>query len=318
MSSPFAIGLAAAACVIFALAILLFAYGKRQADSDALNVHLQRTIERQALGSGLGSPSDVVANFLAIQSTGPMQQKMKQWLRRIGAQAWGITAKQLWVLFGGGVLLFGWVWWKLGAALALVAFLVFSLCVMFYFWKKLERKRQKMLEQLPAFLDNMVRLITIGTSTQAAFQMSVAGIAEPLAGAMQQASAVLSASSNLGQALEALDETWGVSEFGLLGAVFRMSTKYGGRTDLVLERVSAYIRDKHAAERELHAMSAEVRMSAWILSLLPVVVGVLIMFLNDGYFLRMWNDEGGRQMIMLALGLELMGVALLYRLAKLR
>ena len=82
-----------------------------------------------------------------------------------------------------------------------------------------------------------------------------------------------------------LERMWGLPEFGLLAAVFRMSTRYGGRADLVLERVSAYIRDRQSAERELHALSTEVRLSAWVLALLPIVVGTLIMVLNEGYWL---------------------------------
>lgn len=97
-----------------------------------------------------------------------------------------------------------------------------------------------------------------------------------------------------------------------------MSVRYGGRADLVLERVSAYIRDRQSAERELHALSAEIRLSAWVLALLPVGVGALIMILNQGYFLRMWNDASGQRMVLLAIGLEGVGALLLYRLAQLR
>ncbi len=97
-----------------------------------------------------------------------------------------------------------------------------------------------------------------------------------------------------------------------------MSVRYGGRADMVLERVSTYIRDRQSAERELHAMSAEIRLSAWVLAMLPIVVGALIMVLNPGYFMRMWNDDSGRQMILIAAGLEAFGALLLYRLARLK
>lgn len=115
-----------------------------------------------------------------------------------------------------------------------------------------------------------------------------------------------------------LERSWRLSEFGLLAAVFRMSTRYGGRADQVLERVSAYIRDRQSAERELHALSAEVRLSAWILALLPVAVGGLIMILNQGYFMTMWQDETGRKMVLGAAGLEALGSFFLYRLARLK
>ena len=148
--------------------------------------------------------------------------------------------------------------------------------------------------------------------------MATTNIPPPLGDALQQATAALSASPDLGQAMGQLERNWQLAEFGLLAAVFRMSTRYGGRADLVLERVSAYIRDRLSAERELHAMSAEIRLSAWILALLPIVVGGLIMVLNPGYFMRMWNDSSGQKMIFIAAGLEAFGALLLYRLAQLK
>ena len=164
----------------------------------------------------------------------------------------------------------------------------------------------------------MVRLISIGNSPHAAFQMALGNVPVPLSEALNQAGAMLSASPDLGQAMGQLEKTWRLPEFGLLAAVFRMSVRYGGRADLVLERVSTYIRDRQSAERELHALSAEIRLSAWVLALLPIVVGGLIMVLNPGYFMRMWNDDGGRQMILIAAALEVFGALLLYRLARLK
>ncbi len=174
------------------------------------------------------------------------------------------------------------------------------------------------LSQLPAFLDNVVRLISIGNSPHAAFQFACNNVPEPLGGALQHASASLNISPDLGQAMAQLERAWGLPEFGLLAAVFRMSTRYGGRADLVLERVSAYIRDRQSAERELRALSTEVRLSAWILALLPIVVGTLILVLNEGYFMRMWNDPTGKKLIFVAGGLQVAGSFLLYRLARLK
>ncbi|MNY83819.1 hypothetical protein D3C86_2268610 [compost metagenome] len=61
-----------------------------------------------------------------------------------------------------------------------------------------------------------------------------------------------------------------------------------------------------------------MRLSAWILALLPIVVGTMIMLLNQGYFMRMWTDITGQKMIFIAAGLQVCGSLLLYRLARLR
>ena len=77
------------------------------------------------------------------------------------------------------------------------------------------------------------------------------------------------------------------------------------------------LRDREQAEHELVAMSAETRLSAWILGLLPIGVGAFLIATNPSYFMRMWNDETGRMLIFSAAGLQLIGVGLLYRLSRL-
>ncbi|MCY1550901.1 hypothetical protein D9M68_871890 [compost metagenome] len=64
-------------------------------------------------------------------------------------------------------------------------------------------------------------------------------------------------------------------------------------------------------------MSAETRMSAWVLGLLPLVVGAAIITINGAYFARLWDDGTGRQLVLGAAGLQALGVYLLYRLSRL-
>lgn len=108
-----------------------------------------------------------------------------------------------------------------------------------------------------------------------------------------------------------------LDELHLLAAILRISVRYGGRVDLLLERVAHFMRDREQAEQDLFAMTAETRMSAWVLSLLPVAVCCLIISFNAGYFLNMWNDASGRNIIWTAAALQVFGVLLLYRMAKL-
>jgi len=310
--------IAAGACLLFAAALGLLAWDKRRSETEALNQHLQKTVDKQITSFRLSEIGQIEAAYIAKDPSAKpndLQQKIAQTLR---FKTWAVSRQAAMALMGITAVIVVVGMLRGGVLMALALLVVWGLLVVFGLWRRLEKKKQKMLSQLPGFLDNVVRLITIGNSPQAAFQMAIPSVPEPLGEALEQASSVVSAHSNLSYAMEVLEKTWRMPEFGLLAAVFRMSVKYGGRTDLVLERVSAYIRDKQSAERELHAMSAEVRLSAWILSLLPIVVGTLIMVLNDGYFMRMWNDASGRNMIAMAAGLELVGVALLYRLAKLR
>ncbi|MGB3070731.1 MAG: type II secretion system F family protein [Ottowia sp.] len=318
--TPGVLVLAAIGSVLLALAFWLLARAKQKIARQSIDSHMQRSLDIQRefqTGASLVLPGTAAEHVPLPREKGG--GNALRWLEeRLGYTAWGIAPRTL-VMLVVVVLVLSLVMALRGGVL--MGGMALALCVLlsaFGIWLRMSRRRAKMLAQLPSFLDNVVRLISIGNSPHAAFQFASNNVPEPLGLALRDASASLSVSPDLGQAMAQLERAWGLPEFGLLAAVFRMSTQYGGRADLVLERVSAYIRDRQSAERELHALSAEVRLSAWILALLPIVVGAMIMFLNQGYFLRMWNDAAGHKMILGAGALQVIGSFFLYRLARLK
>jgi tight adherence protein B len=195
--------------------------------------------------------------------------------------------------------------------------LLMLLVATFVLWLQVQKFRRKLVSQLPAYIDAMVRLITIGNSTQAAFQLAISTTETPLRGHLERSAALVRAGVDLDRALHQTAANVRVEELFLLASILGLGVRYGGRADLLLERVANFMRDREQAEHELVAMSAETRLSAWILGLLPVGVGAFLIMSNPGYFLGMWNDGTGRILIFSALGLQLAGAALLYRLARL-
>ena len=162
----------------------------------------------------------------------------------------------------------------------------------------------------------MVRLITIGNSTQAAFQLAIVNCQTPLRGYLERAASLVRAGVDLDRALHQTANSVRVEEMYLLASILGLGVRYGGRADLLLERVANFMRDREQAEHELMAMSSETRMSAWILGLLPLGVGAFLVVMNPTYFVGMWGDSTGRTLIFSSLGLQLVGAGLLYRLAR--
>ncbi|CAN7587221.1 type II secretion system F family protein [Variovorax paradoxus] len=191
------------------------------------------------------------------------------------------------------------------------------LASVFAIWLRLQKVRRQLISQLPAYIDAMVRLITIGNSTQAAFQLAIATTQAPLRGHLERSAALVRAGVDLDRALHQTASNVRVEEMFLLASILGLGVRYGGRADLLLERVANFMRDREQSELELIAMSAETRLSAWILGLLPLGVGSFLILTNPGFFMGMWNDETGRVLIFSSVGLQLLGATLLYRLAKL-
>jgi tight adherence protein B len=257
-------------------------------------------------------PDVAAAAVAASASASALARRLPGWLLAIA------TPRQLGLGAGAGVA----AALVAGAALGPVALggllLLGAAGGGFVVWLRVQKFRRRLVLQLPGFIDAMVRMIRIGNSSQSAFQLATATLKAPLREAMEHAAALARAGVDLDAALDQTADHLRVGELHLLGAILGLGVRYGGRADLLLERVATSLRDNEQAGQELAAMSAETRLSAWILGLLPLGVAAAIMAGNPDYIVRMWLDDTGRSMLFGALGLQSLGALLLYRLARLR
>lgn len=250
----------------------------------------------------------------------PEQAAPASALQRLPVPGWAQGALTPHMLYGGlaAIALLGMLSWLFTDAVRAIGLAVLLLLGgTFAVWLRVQKMRQQLVRLLPGFLDIMVRLIAVGNSTQTAFQTAVGSTKRPLREHMDSTMALVRAGFDIDQALLQTARKVRVPEMFLLSAIIGLGVRYGGRSDALLERVAHFIRDREESEEELAAMSAETRLSAWVLGLLPIVVGGTIMLTNGDYFARMWNDPTGRSLVYGAAGLQLAGVVMLYRLAKL-
>ncbi|WP_413212009.1 type II secretion system F family protein [Paraburkholderia kururiensis] len=218
----------------------------------------------------------------------------------------GTLALAIWAFARGGV-------WGVLATLAFV-----SAGLGFVVSRRAYRRREKIVRQLPSFLDGIVRLIVLGNSVPAAFQAALQTTEAPLRECLDHVSRLLRSGVEIDRALYHVAGVYGTRELELVGAVLRLSVKYGGRADVMLDRMATFMRDLEQAGRELAAMSAETRLSACVLALLPLAIGGFLVLTNPKYFGTMWYDEAGRRLVFVAFGLQAFGAWMLYRLTRLR
>ncbi|CAM2174780.1 type II secretion system F family protein [Burkholderia cepacia] len=205
-----------------------------------------------------------------------------------------------------------------GALACFAAFACGSALLGIWLASRIQRRRLKIVRQIPSFLDGIVRLVTLGNSVPAAFQSALLTTEEPLRGCLDHVSRMLRSGVEIDRAMIHIAKIYRTEEFELVGSVLRLSVKYGGRADVMLERMAIFMRDLEQAERELTAMSAETRLSALVLVMLPIAIGSFVVVTNPQYLQGMWNDPGGRSLLAIAFLLQLAGSLWLYGMARLR
>lgn len=109
---------------------------------------------------------------------------------------------------------------------------------------------------------------------------------------------------------EALDETalrMDSDDFAWIAQAIAIHRQVGGNLADVLDTVGETIRDRGEIKRQVRALSAEGRMSAWVLMLLPIGVGFIIALINPLYFQTFTQSPIGWLMLATCAVLMLLG-----------
>mgnify|MGYP000932411816 CR=1 FL=1 len=93
-----------------------------------------------------------------------------------------------------------------------------------------------------------------------------------------------------------------------------------GMRDLAVARPEGigYVHIVDSRKGEARTLSAEGRLSAWILSLLPFGAGLVINLVNPGFLTVLWTDPVGLKLIYGALLMMAFGIWWMTRIVKIR
>ena len=201
----------------------------------------------------------------------------------------------------------------LGAVLALIA-LAGGLAA-FLSWRARRRSAQ-ILEQLPGFLDHVVRAVQTGSSLPNALLAATEETSEPIRSVFARVVRQTRLGVSLEESLEQAAELHSVRELRILSLSVRVSQRYGGSVRDVLGSIVSMIRQRERTRREFRAMTGETRLSAILLAALPAVIAVYVMIVNPDYLGRMTADPAGRIALYVSGGLQVMGSLVLWRMVR--
>lgn len=170
---------------------------------------------------------------------------------------------------------------------------------------------------LPGFLDAVVRITRVGSSLTSALQSATREAEGPIREIFRQILRREQAGMPIDRAMLLMAKRYHLPELAILATVLRLNLRYGGRTDIILERLADWLRGRGSVQAELRALSAETRFSALIMSILIPGLGVYITVMNSKPILTMWDTGMGRVLLILGAGLILLGVFLIQRMSKL-
>ncbi|MBW8898511.1 MAG: type II secretion system F family protein [Massilia sp.] len=170
------------------------------------------------------------------------------------------------------------------------------------------RRLARLEEQLPDAADFIARALRAGHSFSNVLQIVGNELPEPLSGEFRIAREEINYGVPLGEALHNMASRIPLTDLRYLVIAILIQRETGGNLAEILSNIGHIIRGRLRLAAQVRVLSAEGRMSAWILGLLPFAVGGMLVLVNPGYVSALWTDPLGVKLLRTALVMIVIGV----------
>jgi len=189
-------------------------------------------------------------------------------------------------------------------------------------WMLMRRARKRRLmrieQQLPEAADFIARALRAGHSFNNVLQIVGNELPEPLSGEFRIAREEINYGVPMNEALHGMAARIPLTDLRYLIIAVLIQRESGGNLAEILGNISGIIRARLKLVAHVRVLSAEGRMSAWILGLLPFAVLALMMISNPQYVSPLWTDPKGQRMLWYGAGMIVVGVIWLRRIIRIR
>jgi tight adherence protein B len=195
------------------------------------------------------------------------------------------------------------------------------LCALLPLWvvrRARARRLMRIETQLPDAADFISRALRAGHSFSNVLQIVGNELAEPLSGEFRIAREEINYGVPMNEALHNLAARIPLTDLRYLIIAVLIQRETGGNLAEILTNISHIIRARLKLLAQVRVLSAEGRMSAWILGLMPFGVGAMLLLVNPSYVRVLWTDPAGVRLLWYALGMILVGVVWLRRVIRIR
>ena len=168
--------------------------------------------------------------------------------------------------------------------------------ILYLRWKR-DRKVNAFDAQLADSIDMMSRSLRAGHSVVAAIGIVAEQAVEPVKSEFNEVFKKQNYGLPMREALMEMLDRVPSQDLRVLITGMLVQKETGGNLTEILDRICFVIRERIRIKGEIQTHTAQGRLTGWILCLLPIVMLVLINFINPGYSTILFKDPLGRKML---------------------
>jgi tight adherence protein B len=165
------------------------------------------------------------------------------------------------------------------------------------------KQRHLFAEQLPTHLQELASTMRAGHSLVQGIASMARSAPEPSHTEWTRVAADEQLGLPLQEAMKPMGERMASEDIGQVALVAALHQRTGGNMAEVLERVADSVRERAELRRELEALTAQARLSRYVVTALPLVVGGAIALLNPGYLRPLFHTATGVTLLFISVGL---------------
>jgi tight adherence protein B len=174
--------------------------------------------------------------------------------------------------------------------IATFAFIVGAGIPVLYFQARAARMRKKIQDQFPVALDVFVRGLRAGHPIAAALDLLTVEMPDPIGSQFGVVVDEVTYGADLRDALTAMADRWDLEDMRMFVVSLSVQSETGGNLAEILENLSRVIRERASMMMKVRALSSEGRMTATMLTALPVISFVILFTGNPSFFLDVADD----------------------------
>ena len=178
------------------------------------------------------------------------------------------------------------------------------------YWVLLDRRRtriKRFTEQFPDALEMISRSLRAGHGLNVAMQMVAQEMPDPVSTVFKWAADEQNLGLGLPEVMKNMARRVPILDVEFFVSAVVIQRETGGNLAEIMDKLGHVIRERFRILGQVRIYTAQGRMTGYILSAMPFVVGLLLYLLNPSYIMTLFKEQMGWYLIGTALALQIMG-----------
>jgi tight adherence protein B len=170
--------------------------------------------------------------------------------------------------------------------------------------------------QLPDVLTLTASSLRAGFSLLQGLEAVTKQLREPSAGELQRVLNEARLGRPVEDALEAAAARIGNKDFSESVAAVRIQQEAGGNLASLFDTLASTMHERLRLRREVRTLTAEARLSAYVLGAMPLLLGIFLFTVDRSYMMELFQTTPGKAMLLGGAILQILGFLWMYQTVK--